>query len=137
MPLAFFGSLAFPASAFHRSGVVSRLQALGFNSVLVDVHLSAAAAAGPDSLDALVAELRAALLAAFGAAPVAVAAHHAPVLMQKYLESWPLAGLVLLDPLPPRIGPTLQRWGFADHAGAGAGLCQCPHLWRRGLHPPG
>jgi hypothetical protein len=44
------------------------------------------------------------------APPVCIAPSHVALAMQYYLESYPLAGLVMISPLPPRLGPMLTRW---------------------------
>lgn len=62
-----------------------------------------------------------ATLAAAGCAPVlAVAASSTAQLLQKYLESYALAGLVALAPLPPAPAATLARWQAGGKIGAAA-----------------
>ena len=83
---------------------------------------AAASAAAAAALDAVVAALRSALTRALAAPPVAVAPDAAALLLHKYLESWPLAGLVAVDPLPPDARPLLRRWGAPLAAAAGGGV---------------
>jgi len=97
------------------------LTGAGFAVATVRLPLGPATVPPPGSwkeaMDDLVSDLHAALHAAglYGA-PIAIAPGSAAVLLQKYMESWPLASLIALAPLPPAPGPTIARWPAAARA---------------------
>lgn len=105
-PVAIFGTAWHTSRAALRCGLPQALAAAGYTVALVDLPGYGAARSMPVnwSVDDLVSDLHVALGAALPAAPVAIAPHAAAVLAQKYLESYPLAGLVALAPLPPSPG---------------------------------
>jgi hypothetical protein len=98
------------------AGVTGALTSLGFNVAELDL-LRPRWDLCNSPIDDIVASLRAVLdTSAFGAAPLAFA--YGPVdtaLLRYYLESWPLAGVVALAPLPPDVG----AW-IAAHSTPGA-----------------
>ena len=108
-PVLLLGSASLPAGAFYASGLVGALAAAGFNvAVLPDATAARDADAAVDALERAVRALGA-------APPVAVAHGVAATLAQLYLESFALAGAVLLAPLPPDARAALER-----RAGGGA-----------------
>jgi len=104
--------------------IVERLTRAGFNVARVRFEAvgAGAGAGGAATVDELVEALHAALQAALAAPPAAVAPHASAVLLQKYLESWPLAGLLALDPLPPDLArrPDARRARWLAAAGGDA-----------------
>jgi pimeloyl-ACP methyl ester carboxylesterase len=103
-PIIFASGLLHPASAWDdRTGLPKRLQAAGYTVGLLDLPGYGRASAGwrsTQSLDDLVDDLQRAF-SALHTAPLVIAPDTTALLMQKYLESFALAGLVMLSPLPP------------------------------------
>ena len=119
-PVILLGGVCGPPAAWRWAGITQALTSSGFNVAELDLlrprwRLCAA------PLDDVIGGLRDALSSAsFGAAPLVLA--HGPVdtaLAQKYLESWPLAGVVMLAPLAPG-SSAVARWEAAAGGGAAA-----------------
>jgi hypothetical protein len=127
-PIALFAA---PDPVPHAADAFAALLARdGFNVGLVslpadpaaDAQRSPAARPGDSPLDALIHDLHAALQGPpFVVPPLAVAFGACAPLVQKYLETYPLAGIVLVNPLPPACGPflvKLMRRAGVDEAAA-------------------
>jgi hypothetical protein len=116
-PVVLFGGVCASPGSWAWVGLRARLTASGYNVAELDL-LRPRWDLCNSSLDDIVASLRAALGGSeFGTAPLALT--HGPVdtaLLQYYLESWPLAGLAMVNPLPPSAG----AWLAARTAAGGA-----------------
>jgi hypothetical protein len=102
-PVVFFNGIFFPSEAFCRGstgGIAGHLSRSGYNVGFVD--LSSESIPSSISLDDLINELHNTFITKLPAPPVAIAAHHNAVFMQKYLESWPVMALLMLNPLSPK-----------------------------------
>ena len=108
-PLVLLSGLTHSASAWVRTGLPASAAAAGWSVFTLDLPGFGAARGWPSrgssaSLDALVTDVRDALAPLRHAAPVLVAPSLSALVAQKYLESWPLAALVAVSPLPPAPG---------------------------------
>lgn len=100
---------------YEKSGYVDHLVKQGFNVAQINLP---GAVLGQESLDKsnnmldeVVADVKENLLRhGIGTPPLAIAHSHAAVFLQKYLEDYPLAGLIMLAPLPPSCGHATRRW---------------------------
>jgi hypothetical protein len=102
-PVVFFSGIFFSSEAFSRGaggGIAGSLSRSGYTVGLVD--LSPIDIPSSVSLDDLINDLRTSLFSSLPAPPVAIASNHNAVLVQKYLESWPVAALLMLNPLSPK-----------------------------------
>lgn len=63
------------------------------------------------NVDNLVEDMRTSFLkAGFSLPPIAITTSYTAVLVQKYLESYPVSALIALGPLPPQPAATCARW---------------------------
>lgn len=152
VPVALLSSPFASAGAVEAAtSVAARLAAAGHTVGLVDLPGYGRARALPSgwSLDDVIADLHDALVAALAAPPVAIAHSASAQLVLKYLESWPVAGLVAVAPLPPDPGAAVRRWlgrppgspaptpGEVSHWLRGAtALEDDVARWLLGAHPP-
>lgn len=113
VPVVLLSSKWHTAESFQaRSALPSLLTENGYTVGLVDLPGYGKAQSLPAAwtLDDIVRDLRATMAKGVTAPPVVIAQGGAGVLMQKFLEDFPLAGLIMLAPLPPSPASTLRRW---------------------------
>ena len=109
------------AEAWRSAGVVDALTSRGYTTILLDLPGSGRAQALPSSWDAsaICDDVHAALQGTKSAGlPIVVAPSFVAPLMQLYLESFALAGLVLLNPVPPDVRAYLSHVGCGPRADA-------------------
>lgn len=113
VPIALISSPFFPVHSLeNQTTLASTLSAAGFTVGLVDLPGFGKAKALPSAwtLDDVVADWHEAMVTSLAAPPVAITHSATAVLVQKYLESWPVAGLVAIAPLPPTQDECIRRW---------------------------
>ena len=115
-PVALLGGPWQGASSFQRMPLLRALSVSGFGVAALDLPGYGRANGLPAdaSLDDVVDGVHTALAALRGPPPIMIAHSSAALLAQKYLESYPLGGLVLLCPPPPCPSTWLQRHTGGD-----------------------
>ena len=102
-PIIFLGGLNYSSNVFAKDsniGISKVLQNQGYTIGLVNI--SSKPLLSSVTLDDVINDLHTLLSTRLSAPPITIASHHTAVFKQKYLESWPLTALVMLDPFSPK-----------------------------------
>jgi hypothetical protein len=103
-PIIFLGGINYSSNVFAKDsniGISKVLQNQGYTIGLVDIS-SKQLSPLVITLDDIINDLHTLLSTRLSTSPITIASHHTAVLKQKYLESWPLTALVMLDPFSPK-----------------------------------
>ena len=113
-PIACFGGLWNTSEIYELNGISTQLSLLGYTVGLIDIRIPPPTSFtnSPSSipLDDIIDNMRTTITKQLGHSPVAITQFHTSILLQKYLESHPLSGLIMISPLSPYCSPILQRW---------------------------
>lgn len=126
-PIACFAGLWSTSQVYETTGITKRLSSLGYTVGLIDIEWPSVSSSSSTTtvsssssfpsgtndiipLDDIIDNMRTTITKSLGHSPLAITQFHTSILLQKYLESHPLSGLIMISPFPPACGSLLQRW---------------------------